>query len=184
MFIAKPYSLPEEVATVLAQICCCNNSIPQGAPTSPVISNMICARLVSDLHRLAQRYNCLYTRYADDVTFSTRTSKFPKSLARTEETTTGMDTTAAGELQKIVEDNGFTVNARKTRVQTKLQRQAITGITINEFPNVTRRYLNQVRAMLHAWEKFGLPLPRRSFCSGTTRKAVIPNSHHPPLSVF
>jgi len=47
MFMHKPYDLPDEIATTLAQICCFNNSLPQGAPTSPVISNMICAQMDS-----------------------------------------------------------------------------------------------------------------------------------------
>lgn len=68
LFIAKPYNCTQEVATILAQICCYNNQLPQGAPTSPIISNMICARLDSQLQKLAKKYWCIYTRYADDIT--------------------------------------------------------------------------------------------------------------------
>lgn len=57
MFISKPYLLGEGAATVLAQLCCCDGSLPQGAPTSPIISNMICAKLDSELGRLSQNKN-------------------------------------------------------------------------------------------------------------------------------
>ena len=56
MFMHKPYNLPDEVATTLAKICCFDNSIPQGAPTSPVISNMICAQMDSQLQDLAWKH--------------------------------------------------------------------------------------------------------------------------------
>src|SRR3989338_2322638 len=71
LFIGFPYNRNTAVATVLAQICCFNNQLPQGAPTSPTVSNMICAKLDAQLQQLAKRYKCTYTRYADDITFST-----------------------------------------------------------------------------------------------------------------
>jgi len=71
MFMALPYALNPEVATVLAQICCYDNQLPQGAPTSPVVSNMLCAKLDSQLQKVAKKYRFTYTRYADDITFST-----------------------------------------------------------------------------------------------------------------
>src|SRR5207253_3206344 len=68
VFMAKPYSLPPNVATVLAQLCCLANQLPQGAPTSPIIANMVCARLDGQLQRLAKATDATYTRYADDIT--------------------------------------------------------------------------------------------------------------------
>jgi RNA-directed DNA polymerase len=70
LFMAWPYNLNDSVATVLAQICCYNNELPQGAPTSPIISNMICAKMDSQLQGLAKKHQCFFTRYADDITFS------------------------------------------------------------------------------------------------------------------
>jgi len=81
MLMAVPYKLHPTAATVLAQLCCVENSLPQGAPTSPVISNMICARLDSQLRSLARKYHCTFTRYADDITFSTSLNKFPRPVA-------------------------------------------------------------------------------------------------------
>jgi RNA-directed DNA polymerase len=179
LFIAKPYELTPEAATVLAQICCVDNALPQGAPTSPIVSNMICGRLDGQLQKLAQRYNCLYTRYADDLTFSTRTSSFPKSLARGEKTEAGESVVAAGELETIISENGFQINLSKTRLQTRKRRQEVTGLTINVFPNVRRKYMSQIRAMLHAWEKFGLERAEQECHSKYYRKHRSPERPAP-----
>jgi len=85
MFLKHPYDRNARVATVLAQLCCHSNELPQGAPTSPVVSNMICARLDTVLTRLAQANYCVYTRYADDITFSFDNKAFPTDLARADE---------------------------------------------------------------------------------------------------
>jgi RNA-directed DNA polymerase len=60
----------DRVATVVARICCNSGHLPQGAPSSPVLSNMICFRLDRGLLSIAKEARCIYTRYADDVTFS------------------------------------------------------------------------------------------------------------------
>ncbi len=170
MFMAVPYKVDPVVATVLAQICCFLNVLPQGAPTSPVVSNMICGKLDSQLKKLAKRYNCLYSRYADDLTFSTRTSSFPKSVARPQMTETGSQIIVGGELEALITGNGFKVNQSKTRLRTKQRRQEVTGLTINVFPNVRRRYISQVRAMLHAWDHHGPDKAEEEFHARYDRK--------------
>jgi RNA-directed DNA polymerase len=167
--MAKPYHLNATVATLLAQIAC-DGSLPQGAPTSPVISNMICAKMDSQLQRLAQRFNCRYTRYADDLTLSPFKTSFPKPLARFVVTAAGEQLEVGSELQRIIDENGFTVNPSKVRLQSEYQRQEVTGLTINEFPNVSRKYISQLRAMLHAWEKFGLDQAEEAFQTKWDRK--------------
>jgi RNA-directed DNA polymerase len=87
IFVNPPYKLPQEVAIVLARICCHSGRLPQGAPTSPIISNMICARMDSELRKLAKECQCTYTRYADDITFSTTLKEFPNALACVESPT-------------------------------------------------------------------------------------------------
>jgi RNA-directed DNA polymerase len=81
MFMAHPYKCTAQVATILARICCVNNQLPQGAPTSPIVSNMICARLDAHMNRLAASAKCKYTRYADDLTLSTFQTRFQKDIA-------------------------------------------------------------------------------------------------------
>lgn len=68
LFMGPPFRLNAKVATILAQICTFNNSLPQGAPTSPVVSNLLCRKMDQQLNRLARNYRCDYSRYADDIT--------------------------------------------------------------------------------------------------------------------
>src|SRR5690606_10472469 len=77
----KHFGLDEKVATVLAQIACHDNELPQGSPCSPIISNLVAHLLDVRLARMAKRYKCTYSRYADDRTFSTNQREFPSQLA-------------------------------------------------------------------------------------------------------
>ena len=150
--MARPYRCSPEVATVLAQIACHDNQLPQGAPTSPVLANMVCWGMDSALQRLAGQCRSTYTRYADDLTFSTNRRDFPTELATIDDG----EVRLGPELAAVLERSGFRVNARKVRLQTREFRQEVTGLTVNVFPNVRRRYVRQIRAMLHAWRTFGL----------------------------
>ncbi|MEH1776910.1 reverse transcriptase domain-containing protein [Nostoc sp.] len=161
LLMASPYNCTEEIATVLAQICCHENKLPQGAPTSPIVSNMISARLDSQLQRLAKKYHCIYTRYADDITFSTSRPKFPGHLAWFSEEAEKL--IISDDLKKTIEDNGFIVNESKSRLYSKYRHQEVTGITVNKKLNVKRKYIRQIRAMLHAWEKYGLDNAQAEF---------------------
>lgn len=155
MFKAKPYGLPNDVATVLAQTCCFQNQLPQGAPTSPIVSNMVSSRLDTQLQRLAQVYRCTYTRYADDISISTTQSRFPDELASLDFSTLPPKLVIGKQLLEAITKNGFTINMRKARLQLRHDRHEVTGLTANQFPNVQRKYVNQIRAMLHDWEKHG-----------------------------
>ena len=158
LLASYPYELPHEVATVVAQTCTFKDVLPQGAPTSPTVANMICAVLDSQLTSLAEDCRAMYTRYADDITFSTTQRQMPDRLveyARTE-TASPMDVTLGDQLTGIIRNNGFTVNQDKVRLQRSTERQEVTGLVVNEFVNVPRELVRQVRAMLHAWRKFGL----------------------------
>jgi RNA-directed DNA polymerase len=156
LFIAKPYEISEEAATVLAQICCVENQLPQGAPTSPVIANMICARLDTQLAEIAKRFRCTYTRYADDITFSTSLPTFPTALAKTIEGDNGLQLVVGESLRAIIQSNGFKVNQEKVRLQRPDRRQEITGLTVNKLIGVPRKHIKQVRSMLYALEKYGV----------------------------
>ncbi|MEI8704139.1 reverse transcriptase domain-containing protein [Pseudoalteromonas sp. B62] len=70
LFCSYPLVLSKPVATVLSHLCCYQGKLPQGAPTSPIISNMIAYRLDKEIQYLASNNRCTYTRYADDLTFS------------------------------------------------------------------------------------------------------------------
>ena len=87
MLMSKPYGLGEDAAKYIAQLACNNSILPQGAPSSPVITNMICSSLDTQLTMLAKKYKCMYSRYADDITFSTHNQKFNKAIAYLNEDT-------------------------------------------------------------------------------------------------
>jgi RNA-directed DNA polymerase len=153
--MGEPYGLPQAAATVLAQICCWQNQLPQGAPSSPIVSNMVCARLDSELRRLAADHRCTVSRYADDITLSSNVAVFPQALASRILAPEGFLTSAGAALVHVIESNGFKVNTEKVRLLGRNQRQDVTGVVVNRKYNVPRRVLDQVRSMLHAWERFG-----------------------------
>lgn len=160
LFIAKPYEIAPDAATVLAQICCFDDKLPQGAPTSPIVSNIICAKLDNELLRLARKHKCRYTRYVDDLTFSTNESDFPPALAKINPQG---QVVVGDELNHIIHENWFEINPDKVRLRRRNLRQEVTGLTVNEKLNVRRRYVSQIRAMLHAWERDGLENAEREF---------------------
>ncbi|MBX2799196.1 MAG: reverse transcriptase family protein [Myxococcales bacterium] len=158
----------EQVATLLAMICTeaprevvewegqsyfvalGPRCLPQGAPTSPAITNTICLRLDRRLSGLARRFGYTYTRYADDLTFSL-------PLAHTGEPRVGALIGAVGH---IVRAEGFQVHPSKTRVQHTGRRQQVTGLVVNgrEQPRVPRSLKRQLRAAVYNLRR-GRPLP-------------------------
>lgn len=151
-----PIECNDEISTLLAQIFCHDNMLPQGSPSAPIISNLICRRLDRELSKFAHRYRCKYTRYADDITISTKNRKFPKSIALLSGSESSDKVSLNRELISIINSNGFEINDRKTRLKNYTQRLEITGLTINSGKvNVQRKYVRQIRAMLNAWEKYG-----------------------------
>ena len=71
MLMRPPYSIGKEAATTIAQIACVNGVLPQGSPCSPILTNMVCVPLDNSMMKLAKATDCVYTRYADDITLST-----------------------------------------------------------------------------------------------------------------
>lgn len=140
----KNFQLHPDVATVIAQIACHENKLPQGSPCSPVISNLIGHSLDIALVRLAASEGVTYTRYADDLTFSTNKQSFPSQIA----TQTSEHDWEPGEgLKKVVARSGFSFNPSKTRMQYRDSRQEVTGLTVNCKVNVPSTYRYRVRAM-------------------------------------
>ncbi len=151
LFKAMPFNFNDEVATTLAQICCHGNALPQGAPTSPIVSNYICRRMDNGIARLCKSCKVDYSRYADDLSFSTNLKELPEQIG----TIRGNTLILSQELRDIINGNQFAINEDKTRFAYKNNRQEVTGLIVNEKINVCRRYVRHVRAMLHAWEKYG-----------------------------
>lgn len=167
IFTLPPFNLkedkdnPQSLPYVLASLCCHPKEVsrfdkdgnlikcircvtPQGAPTSPIITNLVCRQLDRRLLGLAKRFRLSYSRYADDITFSTNKNDIfiEGSVFMTE-------------LKRIVEDQKFHINDAKTRVQSRAYRQEVTGLVVNSKVNVTKRYVKQIRMWLYLWEHYG-----------------------------
>jgi RNA-directed DNA polymerase len=144
----KNFSLHPKIATILAQIACRKSALPQGSPCSPVISNLVGHILDIHLTKLAARNGCTYTRYADDLTFSTNKQVFPELIAK-QSPSASHSWVAGTELHALIAKSGFVINARKTRMQYCDSRQEVTGLVVNRKVNVRREYRHVVRSMVH-----------------------------------
>lgn len=158
LLISKPYSLSEGVASVIAHLCTVDGCLPQGAPTSPVLSNMICRSLDRQLRRLAKLHRADYSRYADDITFSFYDPRLfiSESIVVFKEESGNYFSTAGGILNKIICHNNFSINESKTRLQDRFERQLVTGLVVNKKLNVPRTFVRKTCAIIHSIETFGL----------------------------
>ena len=159
LFAGNPYKLPKDVAVFLARICCHEGSLPIGAPTSPIVANMVCAKLDCELKALAWSCGCIYTRYADDISISTKSIALDKRICDKNASTKQWE--ISEEILEIMKDNGFQINPSKTRVRGRRSRMEVTGIRINSRLNVSRTFHRQLRSMLHAWETYGEELAQK-----------------------
>ena len=138
------FQLPYEVAIIIAQLSCFKGRLPQGAPTSPIITNYICQILDVRISKLSKKYHLDYTRYADDLSFSTNDKRF---IDRWD--------SFYSELSKEIEKAGFKINEQKTSIRYRDSRQIVTGLITNKKLSVDRRYYRQVRAMANTLYRKG-----------------------------
>ncbi|WP_263703493.1 retron St85 family RNA-directed DNA polymerase [Bacillus thuringiensis] len=128
------------LSMLFAGLCTLNNELPQGAPSSPYLSNLICERLDSRLSDLANHIGACYTRYADDLTFSGNKEivKYIKLIKR------------------VIKEEQFEVNEKKVRVQFSYHQQMVTGLIVNNklsVPQKTKKYLRQ---QIYYAKKYGV----------------------------
>ncbi|MCD1655511.1 reverse transcriptase family protein [Treponema zuelzerae] len=160
---SKIFKLDKSVATVLAQIICDNNELPQGSPSSPIMSNLIASVLDARLVQLAKKSRCTYTRYVDDITFSTNMKCFPKELAKKNENGIWQ---IGKVLRKEIERAGFLYNPEKISVQYRRSRQVVTGLVVNKSVNVPKEYYKNLRAACKALFGGGIPYDKLLSPSG------------------
>lgn len=133
---SREFMFSKEVATIIAQLVCYKGKLPQGAPTSPIISNLIFNIVDLKILALAKKYRLNYTRYADDMSFSTNNKVFKKEYLN-----------FIKELSDLLEKNGFEINKNKTRLEYCSSRQEVTGLTVNNKINASRKFIKKTRAM-------------------------------------
>ena len=152
----KPFFLNVELASVIAGLCCIQHPqkktdrkgkiigvLPQGSPCSPILTNIVCRNLDRRLQGLAKRFNLIYTRYADDITFSSDYNVFQ------------VESEFMTEFTRIVIDEEFEINDKKTRLQKGGQRQEVTGLVVNNKVNIAREYYRDIRSLLYIWKRYG-----------------------------
>ena len=149
-----------DLANIIASLCCTQmeverktetgewekvkrNVLPQGAPTSPVITNIICQKLDHRLSGVAKRFGLKYSRYADDITFSSMHNVYQP------------ESEFLKELHRIIAEQNFHIKESKTRLQKDGYRKEVTGLLVNEKVNVQQRYIKQLRMWLYYWERYG-----------------------------
>jgi RNA-directed DNA polymerase len=132
LFTSEPFCFPDKIALILTRLCTYKGYLPTGAPTSPILSNFVVRELDKQLEEFAYKKKCVYTRYADDLTFSCNESFVAEFLDH---------------LQAMLQP--FEINSKKTRIKKQNQQQKVTGILVNEKVNVDRKWIKQLRAMLH-----------------------------------
>lgn len=170
MFMAYPFDYPADVATLLAQLCCHRNQLPQGAPTSPIISNFICRAMDAELAQIARDERCHYTRYADDLVFSTDRTTFPAAIGSID----AGESVAGSAVVDAISRNGFSINTAKTNLMRFAQRQRVTGFVVNEKLNIPKSYVRGLKALLHVWERYG------EDAAAESAERARPRSNWPP----
>lgn len=155
-FYNPPFNLKEDREPLAYMLACLTTYnidgkrvLPQGSPASPSITNLLCWRLDHRLDGLAKRFGAEYSRYADDITFSSNHNCFKDVFI--------------SELTKIITDQGLTINPAKTRLQTNNVRQEVTGLTVNHKVNVTSKYLKDVRMYLYYCEQYGIEKAKKFY---------------------
>ena len=161
--VLESLGIGSRVASIIARLCCHNARLPQGAPTSPVLSNMICFRLDRELLAFAKGARCIYTRYADDITFSSHqpmTALFDGPVPPSGHFPPDLLVPA---LRNTFATNGFALNPDKAHYADRHSRRMVTGLKVNELLNVDRRYIRNIRAALYSVETLGEKAAQEKF---------------------
>lgn len=130
---------PPAIRTLLTNLCCLRDSLPQGAPTSPAVSNLVMKPFDEYMGNWCRERGIRYTRYCDDLTFS---GDFDRREVK-------------NKVRGFLAAYGFELNENKTRLQKEHQRQMVTGIVVNEKPQVSLAYRKKLRAEVYYCSKYG-----------------------------
>lgn len=144
-----PFSFPHSIAETIVMLSCLYSSeynrpvLAQGSPLSPVLSNIFCEALDTDLYSLSLQNNATFSRYADDITFSSN------------EAIIAPGTPFFNSVVNSIQTNGLLLNKDKVRLQNNHYRQSVTGLVVNEKVNVSRAYIKDIRNLLYIWNRYG-----------------------------
>lgn len=128
------FGYPEGVSDTLAELSTYKGQLPMGAPTSPYLSNIVATRLDRRFINLSEKMDFRYTRYADDLAFSSKDKNFTRHIPF---------------FKRIIADEGFEVNEEKIVIARKGGQQKITGVVVNKKVNIDRKEYKRLRAVIH-----------------------------------
>lgn len=134
------YIFPPSVKVLLIKLCTYEDYLPQGSPTSPMLSNLVLKNFDNYIGNYCIKNNISYTRYCDDLTFS---GDFDPQILK-------------NKVQSFLETLGFNLNSKKTKVINASNRQLVTGLVVNKKVNVPKKYRHKIRQELYYINKFGL----------------------------
>lgn len=146
VFTSSYFNFSEQIATALTLLTTYEGKLPIGIPTSPIISNFVCFQLDADLKSFCETNGLRFTRYADDLTFSSDTL---------------ITNDIIFDIINLIKKNGFKINEKKLRLKSANRKQTVTGLTVNEKVNIDRRLLKRIRAMLHDFTTNGIDIASR-----------------------
>lgn len=154
-FSTERWNNQKSVVEVLAHAMCHpkTQSLPQGAPSSPIMSNLITFKLdkiiMYFIKNLCKEYKCtiFYSRYADDLTFSCNDASFPEEIAKLNSQEDKWE--VGEELEGIIKVSGFAINYDKVRMSMGINRKQVTGLVVNKKVNIRRTYIRSVRSTIH-----------------------------------
>ena len=146
LFSSPYFNYDKQLATALTLLTTYQAQLPAGAPTSPVLSNFVSLHLDADLRAFCSQNELLFTRYADDLTFSSDHIILQRKIS---------------DIIQLISKNGFEINPQKLHALSSFRKQTVTGLTVNEKVNVDRRLLKKIRAMCHDLSTNGLEAATR-----------------------
>ncbi len=139
--VFKNVGYSQEVVEVLTRICIFEGELPQGAPTSPYLSNIVFSNIDKLLLDYAQKNNLIYTRYADDLTFSTDDADIEKHFEA---------------IEKIILENNFVLNESKIHIMKDKYRKIVTGLLVNDRVRIPASYKRKLRQEIYYCNKYGI----------------------------
>lgn len=148
LFTGYPFNFHEPLANLLTMVTTWYDILPMGSPTSPVLSNFLMLNLDHELATYIGSRNGVYTRYADDMTFSFN-EWIPEEIIK--------------QITGIIKRKGFRINTSKFRIQRANIRQTVTGLVVNRRVNINRRYIRHIRAVLFDWRANGIDWATRKY---------------------
>lgn len=154
-FSSRNFSVP--VGTLLTSLCCYRGYLPQGAPTSPAISNLVMYNFDIWTGQWCKQQNIRYTRYCDDLTFS---GEFDAELV-------------LERIEGYLQAMGFTLNQKKTKRMTTHQQQMVTGVVVNEKLQVSRAYRRNLRQEIYYCSRYGVQ-SQAAYAIGKEQEELAP----------